>query len=75
MSTLALRTKNFTDAFPAGGRRVLQKKNSRTLAITRFTEINVNGRGATVVDLKRGMRVSVIAGTDPTQAARINANG
>jgi len=53
----------------------LQDQTSRTFAITQFTEINVNGQRATVADLKPGMKVSVTAGMDPSQAARISANG
>jgi hypothetical protein len=50
-------------------------KTSRSFVITKFTEINVNSQRATVADLKPGMKVSVTAGTDASQAARINANG
>jgi hypothetical protein len=48
---------------------------TRTLTITQFTEINVNGRRAAIADLKPGMTVSVTLGTDPTRASRINATG
>ena len=56
------------------GGKVLDK-NSRTYRITQFTEITVNGQRATVADLKPKMKVSVTIGTDPTQAARVVANG
>ena len=46
---------------------------SKTLAITQFTEINVNGRKATAAELKPGMTVTVTLATDPSKAARINA--
>jgi len=59
----------------AGSGKILQKKNSKTFAITNFTEIVMNGQRASASELKPGMRVSVTAGTDPKQAARINANG
>jgi hypothetical protein len=38
-----------------------------------FTEINVNGRRATAAELKPGMTVTAVLGTDPTKASRINA--
>jgi hypothetical protein len=56
------------------GGKVLDK-TSRTYVVTKFTEINVNGQRAAIADLKPKMKVSVTAGTDPTQAARIVANG
>ena len=46
---------------------------TKTLAITQFTEINVNGRKATAAELKPGMIVNVTIGTDATKASRINA--
>jgi len=48
---------------------------ARTFTISQFTEIYVNGQKATVADLKPGMRVTVTAGLDRTQAARIEASG
>jgi hypothetical protein len=48
---------------------------TKTLTITQFTEINVNGRRAAVADLKSGMTVSFVLSTDPTKASRINATG
>jgi hypothetical protein len=56
------------------GGKVLDK-TSRTYIVTRFTEVTVNGQRATLADLKLKMKVNVTAGTDPTQAARIVANG
>jgi hypothetical protein len=46
---------------------------TKTLGITQFTEINVNGRKATVAELKPGMSVNVTLGTDPSKASRISA--
>lgn len=46
---------------------------TKTLTITQFTEINVNGRKATAAELKPGMVVNVTLGTDPSKASRINA--
>ena len=46
---------------------------TKTLTITQFTEINVNGRKATVAELKPGMIVNVTLGTDPSKVSRINA--
>ena len=54
---------------------VVDDKVTKTLTITQFTEINVNGRRANVTDLKPGMTVSITLGTDPSQASRINATG
>jgi len=54
---------------------VAEDKNAKTLGITQFTEITVNGVKATAADLKPGMNVTVTLGTDPTKAARINATG
>jgi hypothetical protein len=53
----------------------IEEKRSKSFRITQFTEINVNGRRATINDLRPGMRVQVAAGTDRTQASRIDANG
>ncbi len=53
----------------------VEEKRSRAYGISKFTEINVNGRRGTPGDLKAGMRVNVTAGTDRTVAARIDANG
>jgi hypothetical protein len=54
---------------------VSDQNTTRTLTITQFTEITVNGQRASIVDLKPGMTVSVTLGTDPSRAARINATG
>ena len=54
---------------------VNEEKATRTLTINQFTEINVNGRRATVAELKAGMTVNVTLGTDPLKASRINATG
>jgi hypothetical protein len=54
---------------------VAEGKNAKTLGITQFTEITVNGQKATVAELKPGMNVTVTLGTDPTKASRINATG
>ena len=47
---------------------------TKTLEITKFTEITVRGQRATLGDLTPGMRVSVTMGTDPSKASRINAS-
>ena len=44
-------------------------------SITGCAFVYVNGQKATVADLKPGMRVTVTAGLDRTQAARIEASG
>ena len=54
---------------------VSDKNTTRTLTITQFTEISVNGQRASIADLKPGMTVSITLGTDPSRAARINATG
>jgi len=54
---------------------VKEAQTTKTLGITQFTEINVNGRKATVAELKPGMTVNVTIGTDATKASRINATG
>jgi hypothetical protein len=54
---------------------VIEGKMAKTLLITQFTEINVNGLRATAADLKRGMTVSFVISTDATKASRINATG
>ena len=53
----------------------IEEKRTKSFQITKFTEINVNGRRATVGELRPGMRVQVTAGTDRAQASRIDANG
>jgi len=52
---------------------VKEAQATKTLAITQFTEINLNGRKATAAELKPGMIVNVTIGTDATKASRINA--
>jgi hypothetical protein len=54
---------------------VAEAKTAKTLTITSFTEIIVNGQKATAAELKPGMAVSVTLGTDPLKASRIVATG
>ena len=54
---------------------VSDQNTTKTLTVTQFTEITVNGQRASVADLKPGMTVSITIGTDPSRAARINATG
>ncbi len=54
---------------------ISEGKTAKTLIITQFTEITVNGIKATAAELKPGMKVSVTLGLDPTKAGRINATG
>jgi hypothetical protein len=54
---------------------ITEDKTTKTLTINKFTEIIVNGQKATAADLKPGMIVSIILGTDPKIASRINATG
>ena len=54
---------------------VSDQNTTKTLTITQFTEITVNGQRASIADLKPGMTVSVTIGMDPSRAARINATG
>ena len=54
---------------------VSDKNTTRTLTMTQFTEITVNGQRASIADLKPGMTVSVTLGMDPSRAARITATG
>jgi hypothetical protein len=54
---------------------VMEGKITKTLGITQFTEITLNGQRATAADLRPGMIVSITLGTDPTKANRINASG
>jgi len=50
--------------------------STKTLKISQFTEVKVNGQKASAADLKQGMTVSeVILGADPSVASRINAAG
>ena len=52
---------------------VKDAQGTKSLAITQFTEINVNGRKAIAGELKPGMTVNVTLGTDPSKASRISA--
>src|SRR5438046_10562245 len=54
---------------------VSDQNTTKTLTITQFTEITVNGQRASIADLKPGMTVSVTIGMDPSQAGRITATG
>jgi hypothetical protein len=54
---------------------ISEGKTAKTLTITQFTEITVNGVRATAAELKPGMNVNVTLGTDSTKAGRINATG
>jgi hypothetical protein len=54
---------------------VAEGKNAKTLGITQFAEITVNGVKATAAELKPGMNVTITLRTDPTKASRINATG
>lgn len=60
-------------AVSANSITVKDAQSSKTLTIDQFTEITVNGRKATVAELKPGMGVTVTLGTDPAKASRINA--
>jgi hypothetical protein len=51
---------------------ITEDKTTKTVAITQFTEIALNGRKATVADLKPGMLVSLTL-ADPSRASRISA--
>ena len=52
---------------------VKEAQTTKTLTITQFTEVNLNGRKATTADLKPGMSANVILGTDRSKASRIDA--
>jgi hypothetical protein len=52
---------------------VKEAQTTKTLTITQFTEVNLNGRKATTADLKPGMTANVILGTDRSKASRIDA--
>ena len=54
---------------------ITEGKTAKTLVISQFTEITVNGQKATVAELRPGMAVTVVLGTDPGKASRINATG
>ena len=49
---------------------------TKTLKLSPFTEIRVNGQKGSAADLQPGMTVSeVVLGADPTVASRINVAG
>ena len=49
---------------------------TKTLKVSQFTEVRVNGQKGSAADLKPGMTVSEVAlGADPSVASRINATG
>jgi hypothetical protein len=50
-------------------------KTAKTVGISQFTEITVNGMKGTAADLKPGMTVNVSLGTDASKATRIVATG
>jgi hypothetical protein len=52
---------------------VTEHNAARTFTVNQFTEINVNGRKATIADLKPGMNASITIATDSTKLSRINA--
>ena len=52
---------------------VTDDKNAKTITVTQFTEVTLNGQKATFADLKPGMRVELVL-SSPTQASRITAN-
>ena len=52
---------------------ITDNKTAKTLTVTQFTEITVNGQKGTLAELKPGMVVSVVLGSSPTQASRITA--
>jgi hypothetical protein len=54
---------------------ISEGKTAKTLIITQFTEITVNGIKASAAELKPGMNVSITLGTDSSKASRINATG
>lgn len=64
---------NTISAVTADSVTIAEEKGQKTLAVTPFTEINVNGRKAQVTDLQPGMTVNVTLGTDPSKASRIMA--
>jgi hypothetical protein len=51
---------------------VTDQSSTKTVTVTQFTEITVNGQKATLADLKPGMTVS-LALSSPTQASRVTA--
>jgi hypothetical protein len=51
---------------------ITDDKTAKTVTVTQFTEITVNGQKATFADLKPGMGVNLTL-NGPTQASRITA--
>ena len=51
---------------------VTDDKSSKTVTVTQFTEVIINGQKSTLNDLKPGMAVSLTL-SSPTQASRITA--
>jgi hypothetical protein len=51
---------------------VTDENTTKTVTVTQFTEITLNGRRATFADLKPGMVVS-LGLSSPTEASRITA--
>lgn len=66
---------NTISSVTANSITIAEEKSAKTVAITQFTEITVNGQKATAAELKPGMAVTVTLGTDPTKASRIVATG
>jgi hypothetical protein len=49
---------------------------TKSLKVTQFTEVRLNGQKGSAADLKPGMVVTeVVLGADPSVASRINASG
>ncbi len=59
-------------AISANSITVTDEKMTKTVTVTPFTEITVNGQRASFADLKTGMAVS-LGLSSPTQASRITA--
>jgi hypothetical protein len=53
---------------------VSDDKGSKTYVVTQFTEITLNGQRAALAELKPGMKVKVVLGTDALRASRITAS-
>ena len=51
---------------------VTDENSTKTVTVTQFTEITVNGQKATIADLKPGMTVN-LGLKGPTEASRITA--
>ena len=49
---------------------------TKSLKVTQFTEVRLNGQKGSAADLKPGMVVTeIVLGADPSVASRINASG